>query len=753
MYNKLPAKVTNALIILLSLSVYVSCDTASSSSQSSSSDHNTWTHYGGSPDQSRYFKAFQITKENVGQMEVAWMYPSGDDQSYFFSPIVVDTMMYVLGKNYSLIAVNVLTGKEIWIHANLRGLTRRGINYWESEDKTDKRLIFTLNNSLQAIDAVTGKSITSFGDNGYVDMREGLDREPSSIRRMQAMMPGVLYDDLIIMGSAPGEGYFSPPGYVRAYHVVTGKLVWTFHTIPHPGEFGYDTWPKDAYKYVGGVNVWSEISVDQERGIAYLPLGSPTYDYYGADRLGSNLFGNSLVALDARTGKRLWHFQTVHHDIWDYDLASAPQLLTVERNGKTIDAVAVATKHGFVFVFDRVTGDPVFPIEEKPFPASEMHGEVSWPTQPIPSLPSFTRHEVTKETLNPYFSGSIKQQWYERLDSAKSGLFVPPSDQYETIMMPGALGGANFGNTAADPKNGIMYIMTQEYASVYRLNKVAPPEANLSENEVKRAMTLYSSTCQTCHGKKMEGGAGPALANVGEYIFYDDFKSIVTNGQGQMPGFIHVDEETLKALYLYLGGNPRSFNFRRRDTEETMPEGPVVASGGAAIKPDAQRSAPMSAYPEGVAHPADRYTTDYGLEWPGLLSPPWSSMLAYDLNQGTIKWRQPIGEDSLYVQGDKNKGAPNGSQRKGMVITSTGVVFATAKGGKVYAFDADNGDILWETTLSHETNAQPSMYTLHGKQYLVINATSNFMPDSYDHSKKPGALPRGYVVYALPDSD
>ena len=646
-----------------------------------------------------------------------------------------------------------LTGKEIWIHANLVGLTRRGLNYWESKDKKDKRLIFTLNNTLQAIDAVSGKSILSFGDSGYVDMRQGLDRDPSSIRRMQAMMPGVIYDDLIIVGSSPGENYFSPPGYVRAYNVVTGKLEWTFHTIPHPGEFGYDTWPKDAYKYVGGVNVWSEISVDPERGIAYLPLGSPTYDYYGADRKGSNLFGNSLVALDARTGKRLWHFQTVHHDLWDYDLSPAPQLLTVNRDGKSIDAVAVATKHGFVFVFDRVTGEPLFPIDEKPFPASEMPGEESWPTQPIPSLPSFTRHEVTKETLNPYFSDSVKQQWHKRLETAKSGLYVPPSDKYETIMMPGALGGANYGNTAADPKKGIMYIMTQEYASIYKLEKVAPPKIDLSENELKKVKSLYASTCKTCHGENMAGGAGPSLLNLGQRIFWDEFKGIVTNGSGQMPGFSHIDEETLKALFRYLGGNPMSFNFGRRDMESKAPEGPVVASGGAKIKPDAKRNAPMMEYPEGVAHPADRYTTDYGLEWMGLLSPPWSSILAYDLNSGTIKWRQPVGEDSLFVQGDKTKGAPSGTQRKGMIVTSTGIVFATAKGGKVYAFDVDNGNILWETTLDHESNAQPSMYTLNGKQYLVISATSDFTPDSYDHSKKPGALPKGYVVYALPDGN
>jgi len=743
--DKILNRVKVASAVLLTATLCTNC-----SQDRLPDDHRTWAHYGGDPDQSKYFNATEITKENVRNMTVAWTYPTSDNAFYFFSPIIVDTTMYVLAKNYSLVAVNVLTGKEIWIHTNLVGLSRRGLNYWESNDKKDKRLIFTLNNTLQAIDAVTGKTISTFGDDGYVDLRQGLDRDPSSIRRMQAMMPGVIYDDVVIVGSAPGEGYFAPPGYVRAYNVVTGKLVWTFHTIPHAGEFGYDTWPEDAYKYVGGVNVWSEMSVDSERGIVFLPLGSPTYDYYGADRKGSNLFANSLVALDARTGKRLWHYQTVHHDLWDYDLSPAPQLLTINREGKKIDAVAVATKHGFVFVFDRVTGEPVFPIEEKPFPKSEMPGEESWPTQPISSLPSFTKHEVTKENLNPYFPDSLERIWHKRLETAKSGLYVPPSENYETIMMPGALGGANYGNTGADPKNGILYIMTQEYASIYKLEKVGPPKIDLSNNEIKKVKSFYLSNCQTCHGKDMVGGVGPSLVNAGQRIFWDEFKGIVTNGSGQMPGFAHVDEETLKALYRFLGGNPRSFNFGRRGLGPP-PEGPVVDSAGATVKPDEKRNAPMMDYPDGIDHPADRYTTDYGLEWMGLASPPWSSMLAYDLNNGIVKWRKPIGQDSLYAKGDQSLGAPSGTLRKGMVVTSTGVVFVTAKGGKLYALDADDGAVLWETTLTHESNGQPGMYTVNGKQYLVINASGNFSPDSYDHSKKSGALPKGYVVYALPD--
>jgi len=716
--------------------------------------HNTWKHYGGSPDQSKYFNASQITKENVNQMQVAWVYPTMDSVFNFFSPIVVDTIMYVMAKNYSLVAINAQTGKEIWIHANLQGLTRRGINYWESKDQKNKRLLFTLNNTLQAIDALTGKSITTFGKNGYVDMREGLDRPVSSIRRMQSMMPGVIFEDLIIMGSAPGEGYFSPPGYIRAYDIVTGKRVWTFHTIPHPGEYGYNTWPKDAYKYVGGTNVWSEISVDTKRGIAYLPLGSPTYDFYGADRLGSNLFGNSLVALNARTGKRIWHFQTVHHDLWDYDLASAPQLITVNRDGKQIDAVAIATKHGFVFAFDRVTGKPIFPIEEKPFPASKMPGEKAWPTQPIPTVvPSFTRHEVTKEMINPNYSEEEKKKWYKRIDSAKSGLFVPPSDKYETIMLPGALGGVNFGNTASDPDKGMLYILTQEYPSVYKLERIKSPRELMSSDDKQKAQTLYSTTCKSCHGDNMTGrGIAPSIVNAGQRITFDDFKTLLTVGRGQMPGLVHVEEQRITAMYTYLGGTISRFGFgNRRTTEIKMPEGPVVASGGAVVKPDAKTFPPMSEYPVGVARPKNRYSTDYGTAWPDLLGPTWAWVMAYDLNTGTMKWKQPLGEDLKASQaGDKTTGAVNGSQRKGIIVTSTGVLFCNGKGGKLYAYDADNGTPLWETNMNHESNAQPVMYELNGKQYLVVNASNNFTKDSYDHSKDPGALPRGYVVYALP---
>lgn len=749
MLKRLPIKTICIVIVLLSLFTF-----AAVNPYIRSDSHSTWNQYGGGADQSKYFEGSQITKENVSNLKVAWVYPTMDSAFNFFSPIVVDTIMYVMAKNSSLVAINAETGKEIWIHANLQGLTRRGINYWESKDRKDRRLLFTLNNTLQAIDALTGKSIMNFGTNGYVDMRKGLGREPTTIRRMQSMMPGIVFENLIIMGSAPGEGYFSAPGDIRAYNVQTGKLAWTFHTVPRPGEFGYSTWPKNAYKYVGGVNVWSEMSVDEKRGIVYLPLGSPTYDFYGADRLGSNLFGNCLVALNARTGKRLWHFQTVHHDLWDYDLASAPQLITINYGGKQQDAVAIATKHGFMFVFDRVTGKPIFPIEEKPFPASKMPGEKSWPTQPIPTVvPGFTRHEVTKDMLNPYFTEEEKQKWYKRIDAAKSGLFVPPSDKYETIMLPGALGGVNFGNTASDPGKGMVYILTQEYSSVYKLERVKSPRELMSQDELKKATTLINTTCRSCHGDKLTGkGIAPNIVNAGQRITFDEFKTLITVGRGQMPGLVHIDDQSVTVMFRYLGGNPSRFGFGPRRNQPTkMPEGPVVASGGAPVKVDVNPKPAMSDYPMGVPHPVNRYTTDYGTAWPDLLGPPWAWVIAYDLNTGTIKWKQPLGEDSLASsKGNKTTGAVNGSQRKGIVVTSTGVLFCTGKGGKLYAYDADKGNLLWETTLSHETNAQPMMYELNGRQYLVINATNNFTKDSFDHSKEPGALARGYVVYALP---
>jgi quinoprotein glucose dehydrogenase len=379
-----------------------------------------------------------------------------------------------------------------------------------------------MNNTIQEINALTGKSILTFGNQGIVSLKEGLDRDTSTIGRVQSTTPGCLFEDLILLGSSPGENLFSAPGHLRAYNVVTGKLVWTFHTIPQPGEYGYDTWPKDAYKYVGGANTWGEISLDKERGIAYFPVGSPTYDYYGADRLGSNLFSDCLLALDARTGKRLWHYQMVHHDLWDYDLAAAPQLLTVLHNGKKVDVVAQATKQGFLFVFDRVTGEPLWPIEERPVPLSDMPGEKAWPTQPFPTVvPPFTRHLVSIDDLNPYFTPEETSNWKKRIAAGRTGLFIPPSNKYEIFVIPGAVGGANFGNTAANPENGIMYVAFPDYPSVYKLEKAKPRETPLTKEMAAHAKNVYIQNCQSCHGADRAGKVGPSLLDMGSKLNFD----------------------------------------------------------------------------------------------------------------------------------------------------------------------------------------------------------------------------------------
>ena len=614
-------------------------------------EHRTWRDYGGGPDSSKFVTLDQINKSNVSQLRVAWTYPTSDNLNYQFNPIIVDNVMYVLAKNNSLVALNATTGEEIWIHANLRGIARRGVNYWESPDRKDRRLLLQMNNFLQAIDAQTGKSILSFGDNGLVDLKMGLGRDGASVRA-QSSTPGKIFENIIMLGSSVGEGYLSPPGHLRAFDVVTGKQIWMFHTIPQPGEFGYDTWPKDAYKYAGGANTWGEISVDARRGIAYFPTGSPTYDYYGADRIGANLFGNCLLALDARTGKRLWHFQAVHHDLWDYDLTAAPQLVTVRRNGRTIDAVAQASKQGFMFVFDRVTGEPVFPIEERPVPKSDVPGEQAWPTQPFPTaLPPFARQTMTENDISPYFlSAEERAAWTERLKKARKGLFNPPSTE-ETVAVPGAVGGVNWGNTAANPAAGLVYVMSQDFPSFYKLT--TDPSGGMagagrgggaaaglggrgqqSEASAARGRLAYEQTCQSCHGGDHAGVAGagaPSIAGAGGRMAYQDFRQVILAGRGRMPAFATIDEPTMTALFSLLGGRLGT-DGRGAGPADKPPSGPVVASGGAPRGLDlpAGGGRGSNAYPAGVDAPAVRYYTGYGLGNPHIMTGPWSRLVAYD---------------------------------------------------------------------------------------------------------------------------
>ena len=446
-----------------------------------------WRDYAGGPDSSRFVAATGIDKANVGRLAVAWTYPAGNTD---FNPLVARGVVYGRTRGTALVALDAATGKELWVHDGIDGFALRGVNYWESADGADRRLLFSARNMLQAIDARTGKAVASFGVNGRVDLRQGLDRDPETVEQ-QSRLPGKVFENVIIMGSATNREYTSAPGDIRAFDVRTGALVWTFRTIPRPGEFGADTWPDNARATVGGANDWGELSVDPVRGIVYVPTSSGKYNFYGGYRHGDNLFANCILALDARTGRRLWHFQMVHHDIWDVDNNSAPQLTTVRHDGRTIDVVAVASKTGYLYVFDRVTGEPIWPIVERPVPQdSHVPGEQLSRTQPFPTTPPpFVRQSFSADDLNPYIlTDAERDQWRQRLARARNDGPFTPIDFDEVVHMPGNQGGSNWGSTATHPHNGRVYVIGFNVPTIIRLLKAGEkrPARGTAPEEIVR---------------------------------------------------------------------------------------------------------------------------------------------------------------------------------------------------------------------------------------------------------------------------
>ncbi|OLC75523.1 MAG: pyrroloquinoline quinone-dependent dehydrogenase, partial [Acidobacteria bacterium 13_1_40CM_4_65_8] len=565
---------TAVLVLLVSMAVAPAAQSARSG--------KWWWDFGGGPSSSHFVELDQINKSNVNQLELAWFYPYATTG---FSPIVIDDIIYVLGRTGALIALDATTGKEIWIHDRLTGITSRGINYWQSQDGKDKRLIFAINGYMQAIDARSGESIRSFGDNGIVDLRQGLARAEGTDRRVQSRSPGKVWKNLLIMGSASGEGWVTPPGDIRAYDVVTGKLAWQFHTVPLPGELGDDTWPKDAYKYVGGANNWGEMSVDDERGIVYVPTGSATYDFYGADRHGTNLFANCLIALDARTGKRLWHYQTIHHDLWDLDNVSAPQLVTVQHNGRRVDAVAHAGKTGFLYVFNRVTGEPLWPIEERPVPKSDVPGEQAWPTQPFPTKPpAFARQTFTSDDINPWLLEPEElQKMRDRVSKARNeGIFTPPA-LIDTISMPGNQGGSNWGTTAADPKKGFVFVVNVNEVAILKLEDVRTRTGRPGTFGTQ----AYQKYCQACHGSDQPNAPppfAPTLVDITSRLSEDTIRAAVTGGKGTMRPVLGITDAELTAVLAYLA-TPNPEGRGAVPPGPPPPPGPVVASGGVPLPP------------------------------------------------------------------------------------------------------------------------------------------------------------------------
>jgi quinoprotein glucose dehydrogenase len=726
-----------------------------------------WLDYGGGPSNSKFSTLKQIDRSNVSKLEVAWAYPYGET---LFNPIVARGVVYGKGRNSSLIALDASTGKEIWIHEGLLGMTRRGANYWESEDGRDRRIILSVGDYLQEIDAATGKSLRTFGANGVVDLREGLDRDPKTITRIMSNTPGKVFENLIILGSATGEAYFSPPGDIRAYDVVTGKLAWQFHTIPHPDEFGYDTWPKDAWKYIGGTNTWGEITIDADRGIAFAPTGSATYDYYGADRHGANLFANCLLALDARTGKRLWHFQNVHHDLWDYDDASAPQLTTVRQNGRAIDVVAMAGKTGFLYVFNRVTGAPIWPMEEHPVPTkTEVAGEAVWPTQPFPTKPPpFARQTFTADDINPYLlTPAQRERFRQRVASARNEGIFTPIGFTDTIHIPGNNGGSNFGSTSANPNDGTVYVINYDIPAIIRLLTPAEAAARASGGFAASGNAAFQQHCSTCHGPDRAGTPnGPSLVGVVSRLSSEEMRSAVHDGTGRMPPLSYLNMTDVDTVVAYLAAadaGPGGRGGRGAAALNVFPPGPVVESGPAVARLGANAGrganggggggrghAGVGSYPEGVEAPAERYIINgYGL-YENIIKPPFTTLTSYDLNSGAIKWQVPLGDDPrLAAQGVKGTGTA-GDFKFGVIPTITGLVFVAGGDDKIHGYDAATGAQVWESALGAASRGIPSMYEAGGRQYLLVTASG---PGVGPNRIPRLELPHGYVAYALPAQD
>jgi quinoprotein glucose dehydrogenase len=690
----------------------------------SAQPYSAWRDYGGSADAAQYSSLSQVNRTNVHKLRRVWTFSTGDSNRYFFNPIVIDRTMYVLARNNSIVALDAATGRELWSAAadpDVKVITNRGINYWQSSDGSDRRLLLCVNQSLRAYDARTGKPIASFGANGLVDLKHGLDRDPQAISLVQSLTPGRVFENLLILGSATNQGYGSAPGDIRAFDVRTGKLVWTFHTIPRPGEFGYETWPRDAWKTVGGANVWGEMSLDVKRGILYAPTASAKYNFYGVDRPGANLFADCLLALDARTGKRLWHFQMVHHDIWDYDDATAPKLLTLRVDGKTIDAVAQVSKQGFVWVFDRVTGEPVWPIQERPVPKSEMPGEQTWPTQPFPlKPPPFARQKFTVDDLSPYLNAADRARFRDEILSARNeGLFTPPGKR-PTIQMPGNNGGANWGGAAVDPNGGFLFVVSKDLPCLLKLESEETMSARSANTPEQKGQLLYAKHCQSCHGadRTSKPPAIPSLADAPVRLTRRQIETAIRQGQGSMPGYPMLAAVEVSDLIAYLYNPARA----------------------AATVPAGDRN----------PNALDRYYSGFGfmIASDGLapIKPPWSTFTRYDLNKGSIEWQIPLGD----VPGLAEKGVHNtGSHypKVGPVVTAGGLIFTGTRDKRIRAVDSATGKTLWEAEVEAALEGIPAVYQVDGRQYIVFCAAAQAgLTPSTQHR-----IQCAYVAFALPE--
>ncbi|MDE1177838.1 MAG: PQQ-binding-like beta-propeller repeat protein [Edaphobacter sp.] len=676
-----------------------------------------WPAPGATSGNSHYSSLAQINRSNAASLKESWRFDTGEAGGLETTPLVIDGVLYGLTPSKKVFAIDAATGRQIWkFDSGVKAPSAsRGLNWWTSGK--ENRLLVGIANFLYAIDPATGKPIASFGTDGRIDLRENLGRPPES-QSVSLNSPGVVYKDLIIVGSSLPESIPAPPGDIRAYDVRTGALRWSFHTIPHPGEPGYQTWSPDSWKTSGAANNWAGMALDAERGIVYVPTGSAVPDFYGAGRLGDDLYANTLLALDATTGKLLWHFQGVHHDIWDRDFPAPPILLTVRRNGKAIPAVAQTTKQGILFVFDRVSGKPIFPIEERPVLASDIPGEVAAKTQPYPSVPeAFAPQTVTEANLTNRTPAA--HAWaVERLRQVRSdGPYVPLSVGKDTLVTPSFEGGAEWGGPASDPSTGVVYINANNYASLGML---------ISSASDLPGRATYLSQCSVCHGDHRQGEppAFPSLNAVGKRLTAAQISDTIHHGKGRMPPF-PIEGRQLNDLLSYL------------ETTESSLE-----------KPPSEQQGETSSAEKSQQKPDGQYTiTGYRrfLDPDGYpaTATPWGSLNAIDLNTGKYLWKLPLGQyPELAAQGLPDTGSENYG---GPIVTAGGLLFiaATNFDHKIRAFDKTTGKLLWESTMPFAGNATPVTYMVHGKQYIAIAAGGSSMN------------PRGptggvYIAFALP---
>jgi quinoprotein glucose dehydrogenase len=683
-----------------------------------------WAFYGGGPDATHYSSLKQINRSNVNELTVAWTYDTGEQGGLQTSPIIVDGVLYGITPTQKVFALDAASGKLLWkFDSAIKGTQPdRGLAYWAATEPRnapryrslrksatkDRRILVGVMNFLYALDAATGKPVPSFGENGRVDLRKGLGRDFET-QSIALTSPGIVYKDLIIVGGRNPETLPAPPGDIRAYDVRSGKLRWSFHTIPHPGEFGYETWPADAWKTSGAANNWAGMALDAVRGIVYVPTGSAAFDFYGADRVGDDLFANTLLALKADTGERIWHFQGVRHDIWDRDFPSPPALFTLKRgDGKSIPAIAQTTKQAFVYVFDRTNGQPLFPVEYKKYPASTIAGEVAAAEQPLPVKPHPYARQLLTEKLLTNRTPEVHQWALEQFRNARSeGQFLPFAVGKETVIFPGFDGGAEWGGPAVDPETGIIYINSNEMAWM----------AQLAENtDTRDAKALYMSQCSVCHGDTRAGSppAIPSLVGVSDRLSPLQITAIMKSGKGRMPAFPNLSEEQLRALIDFLTTG---------ESKELGGAGPELL---------------------GMKYHFSGYRRFLDPEGYPAIAPPWGTLNAINLVSGEYVWKINFGEfPELAAQGIKNTGSENYG---GPIVTAGGLLFigATNFDKKFHAYDKATGKLLWETTLPFAGNATAASYAINGRQYVVIAAGGGKDPKS----------PSGgvYVAFALPSA-